>query len=106
MNEGCLHGSETPCACASAMTSVAASSTTLKPSSSNWRSIAVFPEPGAPVSMNLFIEPPVLRSASCGRPSHLATAKQIDKSADPHQTGVVPLGCAASQSQPHGQTQR
>ena len=41
------------------MTSVAASSTTLKPSSSNWRTIAVFPAPGAPVMMNLLMWFPV-----------------------------------------------
>src|SRR5690349_15084237 len=33
-------------------TSVAASSTTLKPSKSNWRRIEVLPAPGAPVMMN------------------------------------------------------
>ena len=34
---------------------LAASSTTLNPSSSNWRMMAVLPAPGAPVMMNLFI---------------------------------------------------
>ena len=35
MNGACVHGSAIPCACFSAITSVAASSTTLKPSSSS-----------------------------------------------------------------------
>src|SRR5262249_18725420 len=55
MKDGCFQGSGVPWACAAAMTSVAASSTTLKLSSSNWRMIAVLPAPGAPVMMNLFI---------------------------------------------------
>ena len=55
MNDGCFQGSSIPRACAAAMTSVAASSTTLKPSSSSWRRMAVLPEPGAPVRMNLLI---------------------------------------------------
>ena len=45
------------------MKSVAASSTTLKPSSSSCRSSAVFPEPGAPVKMNLFIQEAAFDSA-------------------------------------------
>src|SRR5262249_47894379 len=55
MNEGYLQGSTRPSACAAAITSVAVSSTTLNPSSSNRRIIAVFPAPGAPVMMNRFI---------------------------------------------------
>ena len=55
MKEDWAQGWSVPWVCAAAMTSVAASSTTLKPSSSNRRMIAVFPAPGAPVMMNLFI---------------------------------------------------
>src|SRR5690348_9512534 len=54
MKDGSFQGSEIPCACAAAMMSVADSSTTLKLSSS-WRMIEVFPEPGVPVMMYLFI---------------------------------------------------
>jgi hypothetical protein len=43
-------------ACSSAITSVAASSTTPKPSCSNWRRTAVLPAPGGPVRMNRFIQ--------------------------------------------------
>src|SRR5215470_8824274 len=42
-----------PSACSSAMTSVAASSTTAYPLSSSWRRIAVLPAPGVPVRMYL-----------------------------------------------------
>src|SRR5690349_23718197 len=55
MKEGSIQGRSIPRSCAAAITSVAASSTTLNPSSSNWRIIAVFPAPGAPVRMNLFM---------------------------------------------------
>ena len=54
-NETCFHGSAIPRAWDSAITSVAASSTTPNPSSSSCRRIAVLPEPGVPVRMNLFM---------------------------------------------------
>src|SRR5262249_5243418 len=72
MNDGSLHGSSVPRACAAAMTSVAASSTTLNPSSSNWRMIAVLPAPGAPVMMNRLTSLP-FENASVGAPHRSAT---------------------------------
>src|SRR5271154_1844669 len=49
------HGCVMPCACRRAIVSVAASSTTRYPASSNARTIEVFPHPGVPVSMYRFI---------------------------------------------------
>src|SRR5271156_3822595 len=49
------HGGVMPCACRRAIVSVAASSTTRYPASSNARTIEVFPQPGVPVSMYRFI---------------------------------------------------
>src|SRR5271170_1619870 len=49
------HGCVMPCACRRAIVSVAASSTTRYPASSNARTIEVFPQPGVPVSMYRFI---------------------------------------------------
>jgi len=45
-----------PLACSSAITSVAASSTTPNPSRSNWRRTALFPAPGVAVRINRFIQ--------------------------------------------------
>src|SRR5438270_3624067 len=53
MNPGRVHGSAIPFACHKAMMSVAASSTTLNPSTSSCRMIAVLPAPGAPFTMYL-----------------------------------------------------